>query len=130
MAVNNSYSYAWNEFIGARLLKLIIEEFAAAYDKASELSFFFFILLIISIPLNVFLSGKLEHYLLSSGNKCPIEDFQRVFILSAEFINGFPFEGLVLSHKQLALVAPPAQKHTLWLYLVGDVNQQNVEIVV
>jgi hypothetical protein len=106
MAVNNNYSYAWYEFISAGLLKLIIKEFAAANDEASELSFFFFILLIISIPLNIFLSGKLQHYLLSSGNKAAIEDFQGVFILSAKFIHGLPFERLVLSHKQLALVAP------------------------
>jgi hypothetical protein len=109
MAVNNDlFSYTRNEFICARFLKFIIKEFAAANYEAPELSFFFFILLIISITLNIFFSGKLEHYLLSSRYKCAIEYFQGVFILSAKFLYGFPFERLVLPHEQLSLVAPPA----------------------
>ena len=123
MAVNNlDYSYAWHEVIGARLLKFIVEEFAAADYEASELSFFFFILLIISIALNIFLSGKFQHDPLSRGNQAAIENFQRVFILSAKFFYGLPLEGFVLSHEQLSLVAPTPQKHTLRLYLVRDVN--------
>jgi hypothetical protein len=86
--------------------------------------------LVFAVARDVFLSSKLEHDPLPEGKRASDEQFERIFILSAQFVEGFPLEGFVLPDEELPLVAPASEEHALGFDLVGDVHEQHVEVAV